>query len=335
MRFTALPLAALLLFSGCARRVAQTPAAAPRSAVHAAADRHVRNAVLAGEGDSEIPILRQRLAIAPQANDVRLRLAEKYQAAGFPDVALEHIRAARGYDLSDRTLLLKEVELLRQLDLPGQAAESLSRHFASTASNDPLLLSWLGITLDEAGRLPEGEKAHRQALALNPDDDALHNNLGFNLFSQQRFPEAARSFEQALRLNRRSETARANLARLMAIRPDAPDATGAVAHWTSSLGAAAAHNNLAASLLEQGQYQKAREEIAVALRYKADYWPALKNLSLASELDGRPAQISAGDHPTRWQRFISSLKRAFSNPAAVSPEHAPRRSSGPALAASR
>lgn len=330
MRYAAFCLAGLLAVSGCGRRTAQAPSAPPAGAVRAAMERQVRNAVLAGEGDSEVAILRQRLAIAPHANDVRLRLAEKYQAAGFPDVALEHIRAARGYNLSDRALLLKEVELLRRLDLPGQAAESLERHLSTSGKDDAELLSWLGITLDEAGRLADGEKAHRAALARNPADDALHNNLGFNLFGQQRHQEAAREFEQALRLNRASETARANLARLLAVRPDHPDSTGAVAHWTSALGAAAAHNNLAASFLEQGQYARAREEIAVALRYKADYWPALKNLELAAELDGHPAQVAAGAQKSRWQRFTTSLKRAF-----LKTEEAPRRSTGPALSASR
>lgn len=332
MKYAALCLTGLLALSGCGRRAAYAPSAAPPGAVRAAMERQVRNAVLAGEGDAEVAILRQRLAIAPDAIDVRMRLAAKYQDAGFPDVALEHVRLARGYNLSDRALLLKEVELLRRLDLPGQAADSLERFFASVPSSrgDSELLSWLGIALDEAGRLQDGEKAHRTALALKPGDDVLHNNLGYNLFTQQRHSEAAREFEHALQLDRRSATARANLARLLALRPDQPDSTGAVAHWTSALGAAAAHNNLAATYLERGQYQQARQEIATALRYKADYWPALKNLELASELDGRPAGIASRAQKTRWQRFTASLKRAF-----WITEEAPRRSIGPALAASR
>jgi Flp pilus assembly protein TadD len=293
-------------------------------------ERQVRNARLAGEGDAELAILRQRLAIAPQANDVRMRLAEKYESAGFPDVSLEHVRIARGYDPSAQPLLLKEVGLLRQLGLPGQAAEAISRYLASCSRPEPEILSWHGITLDEAGRTQEGEKAHRAALAMSPDDDVLRNNLGYNLFAQDRYTEAAREFEEALRLNRRSETARANLARLLAMRPDAPDATGAVAHWTTALGAAAAHNNLAASYLEQGRYDQAREEISAALRYRPDYWPALKNLELAAELDGRPAQVTTGATRTRWQRFTSAMKRVFGTT-----EDAPRRSTGPAMSASR
>lgn len=329
MRAAVAGIAGVVILAGCGRHVAQSPSVAPAGAVHATMQRQAKNAVVSGEGDPEIAILRQRLAIAPQANDVRMRLAEKYESAGFPDVALEHVRAARGYDLGERTLLLKEVELLRALNLPGQAAESIDRYLASTAARDAEIFSWQGITLDEAGRLTAGEAAHRAALALSPGDDVLHNNLGYNLFEQQRFAEAARELEEALRLNRRSETARANLARVLAVRPEAPDETGAVAHWTTAVGAAAAHNNLAASYLERGQYEKAREEIANALRYKADYWPALKNLELAAELDGRPAQLTTSVRKTRWQRFTATLRRVFVT------EEAPQRTTGPAMSASR
>ncbi len=331
MRGEALAAAAgVMLLAGCARHTATAPAVTPSGGMRATLERQVRNAQLSGEGDGEIAILRQRLAIAPEANEVRMRLAEKYAAAGFPDVALEHVRAARGYDAGNRALLWKEVELLRKLALPGQAAETIDRFLASGARPDAELLSWHGIALDEAGRLQEGEREHRAALKENPADDALHNNLGYNLYEQRRYPEAAREFEEALRLNRDSELARTNLARLMAVRPDSPDTTGAVAHWTSALGAAAAHNNLAAAYLERGQYPQAREEIANALQYKADYWPALKNLELAAELDGRPASMTTGAQKTRWQRFTTSVKRVF-----WTTEEAPTRSQGPALSASR
>ncbi|MBI4888998.1 MAG: tetratricopeptide repeat protein [Acidobacteria bacterium] len=330
MRRILVAAAGLAWLAGCAKHTATAPTVEPSGGMRATMQRQVRNAQLAGEGDGEIAILRQRLAIAPEAIDVRMQLVEKYEAAGFPDVALEHVRAARGYDQGSEKLLLKEVELLRKLALPGQAAETIDRYLASGRQADAMVLSWHAISLDEAGRLTEGEREHRAAIQRNPGDDALHNNLGYNLYEQQRYAEAAREFEEALKLNRNSELARANLARLMAERPDKPDATGAVAHWTSALGAAAAHNNLAAAYLEKGQYEKAREEIAKALAYKGDYWPALKNLELAAELDGHPAQVRTGAQPTRWQRFAASVKRVF-----WTTEEAPTRSKGPAMSASR
>lgn len=311
MRFTAVLFFTAILM-GCAKRSALAPVAAPpQPAVRAAMQRQTRNAVIAGEGDEQVKILRQRLAIAPEANEIRVQLAERYDASGFSDVALEHIRLARTRDPRRPALLLIEVGLLRKLELPGQAAGLISAFLAGQDAPNSELLAWLGITSDEAGDLPGGERAHRAALTLSPAEDSLHNNLGYNLMLQRRYVEAAVEFETALRLNQRSETARSNLARAMAARTENPDPTGAVAHWSLAVEPAAAHSNLAAALIDQGQYQKARDEISIALRYRRDYWPALRNLELVAELDGRPAELPANLRESPWRRFTASCKRLF------------------------
>ncbi|MBI5280155.1 MAG: tetratricopeptide repeat protein [Candidatus Solibacter usitatus] len=333
-RLAAVAVAALAL-NGCARRTAAIPAQTPpRTAMRATLDRQVRNAVVAGEGDQEVRILRQRLAIAPEANELRVQLAGKYKAAGFPDLALEHIRNARLREPRERALLLEEVRLLRDQDLAGEAASTLQRYLEPAGGADPELRSWLGIALDEAGKLDQGERAHREALAASPESDVLHNNLGYNLLQQRRYAEAASEFEAALRINRRSETARSNLARAMAERPAGQDPTAAVAHWTTAVDAAAAHSNLAAAYIEQAQYQKAREEIGTALRYKRAYGPALNNLRLAAELDGRPAEITADTRERRWHRFTALMKRAFTKKETEAEARA-RKAKDPRTAASR
>lgn len=304
----------IVFLSGCAKRAVMAPVAAPpQPAVRAAMQRQTRNAVIAGEGDEQVKILRQRLAIAPDANDVRVQLAERYDASGFSDLALEHIRLARKLEPSSRELLLMEVGLLRKLELPGQAADSIRAYLAGNGTPDSGLRAWLGITSDEAGDLAAGEIAHRAALSVSPDEDSLHNNLGYNLTLQRRYVEAAAELGTALRLNRRSDTARGNLARVMAVRSENQDPTGAVAHWSMAIEPAAAHSNLAAAYIDQGQYQKAREELAVALRFRRDYWPALKNLELVAELDGRPAELPAQSSDSHWRRFTASCKRVFVN----------------------
>jgi Flp pilus assembly protein TadD len=311
MRFSAVLLVAAIL-TGCAKHAALAPTAAPpQPAVRSAMERQTRNAVIAGEGDQQVKILRQRLALAPDANDVRVQLAERYEASGFPDVALEHIRMARAREPQRRDLLLMEVGLLRKLELPGEAAASISAFLEKQSAPDSGLQAWLGITSDEAGKLPAGERAHRAALALSPDEDSLHNNLGYNLMLQRRYDEAAAEFGAALRLNQRSDTARGNLARVLAVRAGNQDPTGAVAHWTMAMEPAAAHSNLAGVYIEQGQYQKAREELAVALRYRRDYWPALRNLELVAELDGHPAELPSQSSESRWSRFTAACKRVF------------------------
>ncbi|MBI5083665.1 MAG: tetratricopeptide repeat protein [Acidobacteria bacterium] len=328
-------LLAAVAMGGCARRTAAIPAQSPpRTSMRATLDKQVRNAVVAGEGDQEVRILRQRLAIAPEANELRVQLADKYEAAGFPDLALEHIRNARLREPRERALLLSEVRLLRDQDLPGEAVSTLQQYLGLAGGADPELRSWLGIALDEAGKLEQGERAHREALAVSPESDALHNNLGYNLLQQRRYAEAATEFEAALRINRRSETARSNLARAMAERPAGQDPTAAVAHWTTAVDAAAAHSNLAAAYIEQAQYQKAREEIRTALRYKRAYGPALNNLKLVAELDGRPAEITSEERPARWHRFTALMKRAFTKRDAEA-EARTRKAKDPRTVASR
>lgn len=292
------------LSSACARRAVSSAPPAP-----SVFDTQIRNAVLAGEGDSETGILRQRLAIDPSNSDLRRRLAARYEASGSPDLALDHIRLARAAAPADESLLLEEARLLRNLRLPAQAAAALNSFLAQGRPLSAQGHSWLGIASDEAGLLAAGEKAHRAALALSPSDDALHNNLGFNLVQQARPLEAAACFELALRHNRSNVLARSNLARLLASQPG----SAAVAHWTSALGAAAAHNNRAAAYLDQGDPSNARTEIAAALRFQPDYWPALQNLILASSLDHRPASVTLAPPSSLWHRFTSSLKRAFTS----------------------
>ena len=60
----------------------------------------------------------------------------------------------------------------------------------------------------------------------------------------------------------------------------------AVANWQSASDPATAHNNLAAVLMEKGNYPNARKELEIALSYNNAYPAALKNLELVSRLDG-------------------------------------------------
>ena len=85
--------------------------------------------------------------------------------------------------------------------------------------------------------------------------------------------------------------------------------------WQSISGPAAAHNNLAASLIETGRYEEARREIQAALDYAPRYAPALNNLRIVSELDGKPTQIAVRQAPPKgWSgRVAARWKRIFAS----------------------
>ncbi len=273
-------------------------------------ERQIRNAVDAGDGDARLRALREKMAAQPDNLDARLALARAYKEAGLPEVAAEHYRLAAGRFPDSLEVQVALARALRELNLRQEAAEGLDRFLAGHAAKSVRALSWLGIIRDEMGQWTEGEKAHRAALAVEPDSDFLHNNLGYNLLIQKREDEAAREFEKALQLNPKSVAARNNLALALANKGDL-----ALREWQKVNDPASAHNNLAAVLIEQGRYTDARGQLDIALGYNRRHSAALANLKLVSELDGRPAEVHLGPPAmTRWERWRSTIMSWFTGP---------------------
>src|SRR5581483_2317559 len=271
-----------------------------------AMERQIQNAVDAGDGDYDIRMLRLRMAKEPDNLEVRLALAKRYQAMGSTELALEHYRlaAARFPENAEVHLLL--AKSLRRIGSRGEATNMLQDFLRAHPQQSPDFQSILGILLDEQKQWADGEKAHREALALAPKSDSLHNNLGYNLLMQGKNDAAAAEFQEALKLNPRSQVARNNLGMALAKKPD----QAAVA-WQSVGDPAAAHNNMAAVLIQQKRYAEARKELDIALGYNRTYPAALNNLKLVSELDGKPASITARPIQSRWGRFKTGLRKAF------------------------
>src|SRR5262249_7173702 len=149
-----------------------------------------------------------------------LELARRYQASGSTELALEHYRlaAARFSDNADVEMLLAKT--LRRIGSAGEASSTLQAWIHAHPQHPADLSSMLGILLDEQKQWPEGEKAHREALALSPKSASLHNNLGYNLLMQGKDEAAAAEFQEALKLNPASQVARNNLAMALANKPD-------------------------------------------------------------------------------------------------------------------
>jgi len=114
-----------------------------------------------------------------------------------------------------------------------------------------------------------------------------------------------------LKLNPRSPLARNNLGLALA---NLNETDQAVANWQSASGPATAHNNLAAVLMEKGNYANARKELEIALSYNNAYPAALKNMELVSRLDGHPATLAVKPAESRWQRWKIAFRRLFVGP---------------------
>jgi len=271
-----------------------------------AMERQVQNAKEVGDGDYETRALRQRMAKEPDNLEVRLALAKRYQAVGSPELALEHYRLAAVRFPENAEVHLLLAKSLRRAGSREEATHMLQEFLAAHPQPTPDFASLLGILLDEQKQWAEGEHAHREALAMAPKSDSLHNNLGYNLLMQWKNDAAAGEFQEALKLNPHSQVARNNLGMALANKPD----QAAVA-WQSVGDPAAAHNNMAALLIQQGRYAEARKELDLSLGYNRTYSAALNNLKLVSELDGKPAIITAKPVQTRWGRLKTGLRKAF------------------------
>ncbi len=210
--------------------------------------------------------------------------------ADFPDVALEHYRlAAERFPDSAKAA----VALARALRHAGQKTEALAGlnafiHTHPQNSAEPY--EWQGILNDDVENWKASQSAYETALLYAPASAELHNNLGYALLMQYKNDDAAIEFRSALRIKRDMVIARNNLGIALAANLDT-NRNEAILNWQAISGPAAAHNNMAALLIERGDYAQARKELGAALGYDQQNAQAIYNLALVSERDGKPAVI--------------------------------------------
>jgi len=314
--FVFLP-AAVIALSSCASH-SKVPTQVSRSTIPAipiAMEQQIRNAVNAGDGDIEIRELRDRVIANPENISARLELGRAYEKRDYPELALDHYRLAADRAPDNAEAFLLVAKSLKRTGHVEDAAAVLGRFTVAHPQSSAEMYSWLGIFLDQTGDYLAGEKAHRTALAVavqaKQDRDYLHNNLGYSLLKQGRTEDAALEFRAALKLNPRSVIARDNLGSALV-----GDPKEAILNWQSLNEPAVAHSNMAAVLIERGDYEGARKELQIALEYNNANPAALANLRLISELDGKAVTIPVKGvpmlaTPTNWSRWKSAWRHLF------------------------
>ncbi len=324
MKAAVLVAVGLALGCGCAHRTRQARAPVPPAipGVFQTLHRQAVNAMDAGEGDLALAALRRRLALEPDNLQVRLTLMRRYREAGFADLAVEHGRLASQRFPESAELQVELAKSLRAMGMTAEAAAGLEIFFRSHPRASAEVPAWLGILRDELGQWEQGEAAHRAALALAPDRDYLYNNLGFNLLRQGRIQEARQALERALAINPKSRVARNNLGLALAA-----EGQPALEEFEKTADAAAAHNNLACALIEQGRYAEARKELQIALAYNRNHAAALANLRLIAELDGEPPSATLTERP-RTRGFWSTVWRVIAGTETKSSERPAREKGG-------
>ena len=288
-------------------------AKATPTAVAIAMDRQVKNAIDVGEGDPFVRYLRQKISADPDNSGARFELADQYQKQGAYELAAEHLRIAVDRQPDSEFAVRKLATALRASEQDLDAITVMVRFCENHPKASVLLLEEVAMAQDESGALGEGERYHRRAIAIDDHDDTLRNNLGYNFLQQKKYEDAAHEFKAALQLNPRSEAARNNLGFALA-RLEQPKE--ALLHWSSISGPAAAHNNLAAVLIDEGRLPEARKEIQAALDFDRHNSAAVQNLQLLSELDGKPASftiksIDRAAQARGWARVPAALSKFF------------------------
>ena len=294
-------LPALFLFTfSCSR---QNQSASRLSPVF---DTQVRNAVNMGDGDLEVQALRKRLLDNPGDTAVRRRLAAKFEASGYPDLALEHLRIAFELSPADLSLGLDLAYALHDQRLPTQANQVLA---SSLKTSKPSAAQWsrAAILTDSLASLPEGEGLHRKALSLDANNFNFSNNLAYNLIRQNRASEAEQILREILRAKPTHELARNNLAKLYATQLNQPEE--ALLHWKAISGPAAAHNNLAAAYIELGKWTEAKTELEKALALRFQFPEALQNLHIIAARTSGTVDLNLDRD--KKQSGLSKLAKAF------------------------
>lgn len=276
--------------------------------------RETTNAVDQGDGDLEIANLRRVMMSHPDDVEARLRLAQAYAVRGFPDVALEHYRLAAERFPGSVDAALGLAKALHKANQKEEAFVGFKAFVKAHPQNTSEPYEWLGILNDDLQNWKDSQLAYETALLHSPNSAELHNNLGYALLMQYQNNSAAMEFRAALRIKHDMVIARNNLGIALAADPDAKP-NEAILNWQAVSGPAAAHNNMAALLIERGDYSGARKELGAALRYDQQNAQAIYNLALVSERDGKPAVIpaavgtkvagtSTAKQPSAWFRLF-------------------------------
>ncbi len=267
----------------------------------------VKNAVLAGDGDQEILALRRRLMIAPDDLAARRQLAAKFDAVGYPDLALEHLRIGRDHAPNDVELALDLVAKLTEQKLPEQALQVMRELKDIPAA----FTGRTAILADRLGELTQGEALHRKSLNASPENVQRMNNLAYNLMQQHKADEAEKILREALRSKPSYELARNNIALLYATQLAKPEE--ALSHWKAISGPAAAHNNLAAVYIEAGKWVEAKAELEKALALRFQFPEAIQNLKIvAARTNGTvELKLDRDKRDSGLSRLAKAVKHVF------------------------
>ncbi len=234
-----------------------------------------------GNIDQAVRSFRSALDIEPFQKDAHLALGEVLVQSNRDEDANIHFQSAvdRGSPFASDYRQLAEL-LLREAESGGRTSPAADADSPTETSTEP--------AVTQAIRLL------RQAVALDPDDDASQFKLGLLLYHAKMHHAAADALESAVRLAPDNAPAAFILG---TIRQAAGDRPAAIAAFQQAVQAdpqhANAHYNLGTLWLDSRQAHQAVEHLTQAVRIMPDFADAHHNLAIAL--------YQQGEYETAWR----------------------------------
>jgi tetratricopeptide (TPR) repeat protein/TolB-like protein len=136
----------------------------------------------------------------------------------------------------------------------------------------------LGNVLARKGRVDEAIAEYQKAIALRPNYSGNYSALGVSLFQAARYDEAAAAFRRVIELQPESATGYQNLSTVYQAMGRVQEAVANTERALSIAPTAVAYSNLGALYHQRGEYPKAIEAYAAALKLRPNSAITHRNL---------------------------------------------------------
>jgi Flp pilus assembly protein TadD len=228
-------------------------------------------------------------SVVAGADDPRLALftGELSLARGRYGDALASLKTVDSSPTLGARALQGEGIALSQLGRSTEAMQALQK---SVAEDPKAWLAWnaLGAEYDRVRDWPDAESAYGHAIATSQDAPIVLNNRGYSRLLQNRMDEAVTDFLAALRKKPDLSVARTNLRLAIAMKGEYERAI----EGTTPGDKAAVLNNAGFAAILRGDYARAEDLLAQAMKARGEYYArASQNLETAEGMKTRQGNI--------------------------------------------
>ena len=180
---------------------------------------------------------------------------------GNNNAALMRFAKATQLEPSSVPALVGEAQALRFEGKLDAATQKINAAMMIDPENITVLQE-LAMIYDMTGRENLSAPIYQEIVEKAPDRAASHNNQGLNYMVRGKYPQAIRAFLQAYELDRNNKMIKNNLASAYLLYGDRENA---LKIFTSTVGEAAAYNNIGYLLMTQGEFDEAEKALRKAI----------------------------------------------------------------------